>query len=150
MKVVTTRFGELDIDERQVIDFPLGILGFPEFKRWILLQASPESVFFWLQSADAADLAFILVQPHLFFKDYRVRAQDEELKVIGLDDADAGEVFVICNRVGDTVTVNLQGPLVFNAATRQARQVVLCDRHLTTRHELCKLGTEARLTAAAV
>ncbi|HOI54775.1 MAG TPA: flagellar assembly protein FliW [Phycisphaerae bacterium] len=150
MKVVTTRFGELDIDDRQVIDFPLGILGFPEFKRWILLQASPESVFFWLQSADAPDLAFILVQPHLFFKDYRVRAQDEELKAIGLDDSDAGEVFVICNRVSDAVTVNLQGPLVFNAATRRARQVVLCDRHLTTRHELCKLGKEACLTAAAV
>ncbi|HNR95967.1 MAG TPA: flagellar assembly protein FliW [Anaerolineae bacterium] len=67
-----------------------------------------------------------------------------------MDDADDGEVFVICNHVGNAITVNLQGPLIFNARTRQARQVVLCDRHLTTRHELCKLGPEARVTAAAV
>ncbi|MBN2582945.1 MAG: flagellar assembly protein FliW [Planctomycetes bacterium] len=150
MKVRTTRFDELEIDDRQVIDFPLGILGFPEFRRWILLQASAESVFFWLQSGDAPDLAFIVVQPQLFFKDYQVRAQAEELRVIDLDDAGDGEVFVICNHVGNAITVNLQGPLIFNARTRQARQVVLCDRHLTTRHELCKLGPEARVTAAAV
>ncbi len=146
MKIRTTRFDDLEISDDQVIDFPLGLLGFPEFHRWILLQASPQSMFFWLQSADVADLAFILVQPQLFFSDYQVRAQTEELRVISLDNALDGEVFVICNRVGDVITANLQGPLIFNARTKQARQIVLCDRHLTTRHEVCTI----RVTAAAV
>jgi len=140
MKVQTTRFGELDVAADRVIDFPLGILGFPEFKRWILLQASPHSPFFWLQSLDAADLAFILVQPHLCFRDYQVRVQAEELKVVSLDDVADAEVFVICNRTGDRITANLQGPLIFNARSRQARQMVLCDRHLTTRHDVCTVG----------
>jgi len=140
MKVRTTRFGELQIDEDRIIEFPLGILGFPEFRRWILLQASPESPFFWLQSIEAPDLAFILTQPQLFFSDYQVRVQAEELRPIALQNPGDGEVFVICNKVGDRITANLQGPLVFNARTRQARQVVLCDRHLTTRHEICVLS----------
>jgi flagellar assembly factor FliW len=141
MKVATTRFGELDIDASRQIEFPLGLLGFPDFRRWILLQAGPESVFFWLQSLDAPELAFILVQPYQFFGDYQVRIQAEELRPIALDDLADGEVFVICNRVGERITANLQGPLVFNARSRQARQVVLCDRHLNTRHELCVLNS---------
>lgn len=141
MKVLTSRFGELEISDDRVIEFPLGVLGFPEFKRWILLQASPQSVFFWLQAVDDPDLAFILTQPQTFFSDYQVRVQAEELHSISLEDANDGEVFVICNRVGDHVTVNLQGPLVFSARTKQARQVVLCDRHLTTRHPICALRT---------
>lgn len=140
MKIRTSRFGELEIDEGRVIDFPLGLLGFPEFRRWVLLQAGPESPFFWLQSAEDPALAFILTQPHLFFTDYQVRVQAEELRPVALDSAADGEVFVICNKVGERITANLQGPLVFNARTRQARQVVLCDRHLTTRHEICALS----------
>jgi flagellar assembly factor FliW len=139
MKVVTSRFGELDIGDDRVIEFPLGILGFADYKRWILLQASPQSAFFWLQSVDDANLAFILAQPQTFFNDYQVRIQAEELHSIALEDAADGEVFVICNKVGDHVTVNLQGPLVFNARTKQARQVVLSDRRLTTRHQICAL-----------
>ena len=140
MKVQTTRFGELTVAADRVIEFPLGVLGFPEFRRWILLQASPHSPFFWLQSLDATDLAFILVQPHLCFRDYQVRVQVEELKVVSLDDVADAEVFVICNRAGDRITANLQGPLIFNARSRQARQMVLCDRHLTTHHEICTVG----------
>ena len=136
MNVRTSRFGELEIPGDRVIEFPLGILGFPESKRWILLQAAPHSVFFWLQAVDDPDLAFIVTQPQTFFSDYQVRVQAEELKSIAMEDAADGEVFVICNRVDDRITVNLQGPLIFNARTRQARQVVLCDRHLTTRHEI--------------
>lgn len=139
MKVETSRFGSLDIEQDRVIEFPLGVLGFPEYRRWMLLQASHESAFFWLQSIDDPDLAFILVQPQVFFGDYQVRVQTEELRVVQLDDIRNGEVFVICNRVGSRVTANLQGPLIFNAHTKQARQVVLCDRHLTTRHDVCTL-----------
>jgi flagellar assembly factor FliW len=137
MNVTTSRFGTLEIDAQKVIDFPLGILGFTEHGRWILLQADQRSCFFWLQSLDDADLAFILVQPQTFFPKYQVRVQAEELRPIGLDKPEDGEVFAICNRVGNAITANLQGPLVFNARSRQARQVVLCDRQYHTRHELC-------------
>ena len=137
MKVQTSRFGELEVSGDRIIEFPLGVLGFADVRRWILLQASPQSAFFWLQAVDEPDLAFIVTQPQAFFADYQVRVQAEELRTIALDDASDGEVFVICNLAGDRITVNLQGPLVFNARTRQARQVVLCDRHLTTRHEIC-------------
>jgi flagellar assembly factor FliW len=149
MKVRTTRFGELEVARERVIEFPLGLLGFPEFKRWVLLQASPQSAFFWLQSADTPDLAFILVQPQLFFGDYQVRVQSEELRAIALASATDGEVFVICNRDADHITANLQGPLVFNARTRQARQVVLCDRQLTTRHEVVVPRREPELVGQA-
>lgn len=140
MKIETSRFGALEIGQDRVIEFPIGILGFPGCRRWILLQASQESAFFWLQSIDDPDLAFILVQPQVFFGDYQVRVQTEELRIVQLDDISNAEVFVICNRVGDRVTANLQGPLIFNARTKQARQVVLCDRHLTARHDVCTLG----------
>jgi hypothetical protein len=52
-------------------------------------------------------------------------------------------VFVIVNKVDDLLTGNLQGPLVVNVETRQARQLVLSDRRYSTRHPLMRVPAQA-------
>ena len=54
MIVNTSRFGQVRIDEDRIIRFPQGILGFPRYKRYTLIQPGQDSTFYWLQSVDVS------------------------------------------------------------------------------------------------
>lgn len=140
MKIQTSRFGELEVNEERFIHFRKGILGFPEQTRYALIQTGRDSGFYWLQAVDRAELAFVVCDPRLFVADYRISVKAEELAQVGLEDVESAQVFVIVNKVGRTLTGNLQGPLVINVQTRQGKQLVLSDRRYTTRHQLMELS----------
>jgi flagellar assembly factor FliW len=138
MKMRTTRFGEIDVPEDEVLVFPEGLLGFPALHRYLLLPNPKGGPFLWLQSLEDAGIAFVVVDPADFFPDYKVGVRPEDVEPIRLSDAAQGRVVVILTVPGDPreITANLQGPLVLNVKERLGRQVVLGDPGLTTRHKL--------------
>ena len=77
MEIETSRFGVMSVDDQRIINFPHGLLGFPEHKRYALIQTGRESCFFWLQSVEDAGLAFVVTDPNVFFRDYDVPLRDE-------------------------------------------------------------------------
>jgi flagellar assembly factor FliW len=139
MKVKTTRFGEIETEFDRVIKFPKGILGFPEYQDFVLLQTNNEGNFFWLQSTENPALAFVVSDPLLFMPDYNVPVKAEEFGMIDLQKIEDAQVFIIVNKVDQTLTGNLQGPLVINAITRQGLQLVLSEKKYSTRHSLVNL-----------
>lgn len=143
MIIETSRFGPLEVDEQRLISFPRGILGFPDQQRYALIQTSENSCFYWLQAVDRSDLAFVVCDPRLFVPDYCVPVKLDELSQIHLADPSAAQVFIIVNKVDTLLTGNLQGPLVVNVETREARQLVLSDRRYSTRHPLMNLAPRA-------
>jgi len=145
MIIETSRFGPLEVDESRLIRFPKGILGFPDEQAYALIQTAEESVFYWLQAVDRPSLAFVVCDPRLFVPDYVAPVKLDDLSQIGLTDPSAAQVFIIVNKVDNLLTGNLQGPLVVNVETREAKQLVLSDRRYSTRHPLMSLGarTEA-------
>lgn len=147
MIIQTSRFGSVEVDEGRLIHFPRGILGFPNDRDYALIQTGYESSFYWLQSVTRAELAFVVCDPRLFVPDYQVPDKPEEFAQIGLTDPSDAQVFVICNKVDDVLTGNLQGPLVVNVRTRQALQLVLSDRRYTTRYPLMTLSGVRRPAA---
>jgi flagellar assembly factor FliW len=147
MLIDTTRFGTVEIDETRVIRFVDGPLGFPNHKRFALIQTSPDPVFFWLQSVDDAALAFVVCDPLAFVPDYTAPVREDDLRSLGMKDVSDCQVLVIVNRVGQELTGNLLGPLVIGASSLLARQLVLSDRRYTTRH---KFMTVSREQSAAV
>ncbi|MFZ3371710.1 MAG: flagellar assembly protein FliW, partial [Desulfitobacteriaceae bacterium] len=60
MKIESTRFGELEVAEEQLINFPHGIPGFPDEKTFVYLLHGTESPFSFLQSTTEANLTFLL------------------------------------------------------------------------------------------
>ena len=56
MLIETTRFGRIEVDGDKLITFKGGILGFPDLKKYALIQTSPDPVFFWLQSVESPSL----------------------------------------------------------------------------------------------
>jgi len=139
MKIKTSRFGELEVDESRLLQFSKGILGFPEQHRYALIQTGRDSGFYWLQAADRPDLAFVVCDPRLFVADYRIPVKAEELAQLGMAEVSEAQIFVIVNKVDKMLTGNMQGPLVVNVQTRQGVQLVLSDRRHTTRHPLMEL-----------
>lgn len=138
MKIPTTRFGEIDVPEGEVYTFPEGLLGFSEARSFVLLENPAGGPFRWLQSGESSSLAFVVLDPLLFFPDYRVGIRAEDLAALGLDDPSHGVVVVILTvpRELKQTTANLQGPVVLNPAGRRGRQLVLSDPAYTTRHRL--------------
>ena len=149
MEIASTRFGRLEVDAERIITFPKGLLGFPEYTRFALIQTGDENYFFWLQSVDDAALAFVVTDPTIFFKDYTFALKDETQQDLALTDSAYAQVFVICNKVDDWLTGNLQGPLVVNAQNRIGQQIVLNDKKWTTRQPLLRLSAEVALAKSA-
>jgi flagellar assembly factor FliW len=149
MEIATTRFGRLDVEDERIITFPRGLLGFPSHTRFALIQTGDENYFFWLQCVDEPQLAFVVTDPSIFFKDYEVPIKDETQAEIALSDPSYAQVFVICNKVEDWLTGNLLGPIVVNAQNRMAQQVVLTDKKWTTRQPLMRLAAQVPLAKSA-
>jgi flagellar assembly factor FliW len=149
MEIESTRFGRLSVDDERVINFPKGLLGFPDHTRFALIQTGEENYFFWLQSVDEPNLAFVVTDPSIFFKDYEVPIREETQTELQLADINHAQVFVICNKVDEWLTGNLLGPIVVNAANRTGQQVVLTEKKWTTRQPLLKLQAEVPLAKSA-
>ena len=139
MIVETSRFGQIEVDDRLAIRFPAGILGFPKLTEYVLIQPEEESYFYWLHATEDPSLAFIVTDPSYFVPTYRVPLRSEQMQDLALNSLDEAQVFVIVNKRDDVLTGNLQGPLVINVATRTGTQLVLSDRRYSTRVPLIEL-----------
>lgn len=144
MEVKTTRFGVVDVDAARVLTFPEGILGFPDCRQFVLLQTNEEGSFFWLQSVERAEIAFVVCDPLLFVPDYQVPVKAEEFETIELKSMNDAQVMIIVNKVDRMLTGNLQGPLVINARNRHGRQLVLSEKKYSTRHPLIALNAQSQ------
>ncbi|MEM7625098.1 MAG: flagellar assembly protein FliW [Planctomycetota bacterium] len=147
MKIQTTRFGEVEVEDTRVIDFPKGLLGFSKYRRYVLIESGDstrpheDSTFWWLQSVDLPELAFVVTDPTLFVSTYKVPIHAEQMQALGLNSIDDAQVFVIVNKRDQVLTGNLQGPLVVNVGSRCGEQLVLSDRRFTTRVPLMDVRT---------
>jgi flagellar assembly factor FliW len=148
MKLETTRFGDVEIEQDRVITFPSGLLGFSSYTTFVLLQPDEQGVFFWLQSVETPDLAFVVTDPAMWVADYRANIRKEQMAEMALEDIEAAQVFVIVNKRDDVLSANLQGPLVVNVEKRLAMQLVLADKRWTTRHELLHVGDSSAAATA--
>jgi flagellar assembly factor FliW len=148
MNVQTTRFGMVQVEDDRIINFPSGLLGFSSFKRFVLLQPDDQGVFFWLQSVDSPELAFVVTDPAAWAADYEANIRPDQMEELGLSRLEDAQVFVIVNKRDRTLTANFQGPLVVNAASRSAMQLVLAEKRWTTRHELMHLGEAVQAISA--
>ena len=137
MRVHTRPYGDIDLDERQRISLPWGLLGFEDLRDWVLLDAT-QPPFYWLQSLERPEVAFVLIDPVSFRPDYEPGVDPAELAGLELASAEERLVFVIVTVPADSarMTANLQGPLVINRQSRVGRQLVSADPRWGTRHAI--------------
>ncbi len=140
-KIETTRFGQIEIDEDKVLNFVRGILGFPKDLRYALLPHRKDSPFFWLQSLDSPELAFVVINPSLIVSDYAFELPEDAEKELCIENPEQAEALAIVtfrerkNGESKAMSANLLGPIVINVEKRLARQVVLDPNRYPVRYE---------------
>ncbi|MER3466449.1 MAG: hypothetical protein C4340_04800 [Armatimonadota bacterium] len=137
MNVETLRFGTIEFEEDEVLLFPEGILGFEECKRYVVLQHGECSPFFWLQSLDRPEVAFLVADPAGFEPTYAPEMPPGVAQLLRLDENTPRLVYAILSiphGKPKQMTANLAGPIVVNVAERLACQVVVEDGQWSTKH----------------
>ena len=140
MIVKTGRFGQLTIDDQDVITIPTGVLGFPEYTKFCLVDAADDTLILWLQSLDNPEIAFAVLEPKVFRTDYAVRLSGAELRELKLENVNQSAVFSILTIPSDVtlMTANLKAPIVINLRERIAKQVVLQENEYSIKHLMFK------------
>ncbi len=139
IQLSTSRFGTIEVDNQNIIEFVSPILGFEQFKTFVLLDHAENSPFKWLQSTENEDLAFVVTNPKFFGIPYEFALPDDAVAKLSIQTADDVIVFTIVNIPQSNpalMTANLLAPIVINQNNLQAMQVVLQDTQFNTRTRL--------------
>lgn len=134
MKFASTRFGNLEVSDDSILTFPSGILGFPDWSRYVILDHDTDAPFKWLHCVEESSLAFVIIDPACFHPNYRVELPAEVLAEVKGTETDGLTLAVILTIPSDDpgrITANLRGPLVLNPQTRLCKQMVLSDEYPT-------------------
>jgi len=134
MHVSSTRFGILNVPAEAVLTFPAGLLGFPEWTRYVMLDHDTDAPFKWLHCAEEASLAFVVIDPALVNPNYRVTISSEarfEVEGSETDEMSLAVILTIPSDDPSSVTANLRGPLLMNPRTRLCKQLVLTEDYPT-------------------
>ncbi len=116
LTIDSSRFGTLEIEPEQVIEFPHGLIGLGG-SRYTLLDRNPGSGFLWLHSLEDPELALPVVDPRPFFPDFELEVTGEERERLGGGDPAGAQIYVTVRAAPDPadIVVNLRAPLVVAA-----------------------------------
>lgn len=139
--IASKAFGQVSVSENQIITFPSGLPGFPNFRRYALFNDNLKSPFFCLQCVDNPSLAFLVTEPAALVPDYRPKngVNDlRELHAAGLDDLQILVTLTIPPGRPGEMTANLMSPLLINPAQGLGKQVVIDKPQYSHQHPVLK------------
>lgn len=129
MRFKTLRFGVLDIPDDKIIHMAKPVLGFEELKEFCIVEGGNCEPFLWLQSVEEPSVAFIIVNPVFFCPNYKIEINPKEIEELQVENVKTVEIYAIVSIPSDPrkMSINLQGPILFNTDTRLAKQLILVN-----------------------
>ena len=141
MKIESPSYGSLEVDADKLIEFPAGLPGFEDCKRFTLIEVDSlkAPAIAILQSADQPDVAFSVSIPENLGLHYEFNLTPAEEDLLRAKKAEDIVILLILRRddspsrrpTDSPLKANLMAPLVINAATRRGLQKVIgsigCD-----------------------
>lgn len=127
MQVQTTRFGQIEATQEQVIVFPQGLIGFEACRHWLIIPDPQNADVAWLQSLSQAQVALPMVSPRKFAPDYKVVIPGRQLSLLNLRNSDRVYIMTVVSKSGKTLTANLRSPVIINLTKCLACQVITTD-----------------------
>ena len=151
MKIKTSRFGEVEYKQEDVLFFPRGIPAFENMHEWILA-GNEDSAIKWLQSVNDGDLALPVTSPDAIQPDYNARIPEDELKMVGsVNPADLALLIVVSIPPAApwNMTANLRAPILINLKTHKAVQVIALNEEYPIRHIIFPEDVREKMKASA-
>ena len=141
MKIQTRQFGEVEIVPEKIITMPLGIPGFRDKKRYVVLQREETIPFFLFQCVDDPNLAFVVLDPVKVNPGYTITEADFDKTVQWEFEKEEISCFVIVtipNGAPEKMTANFLAPLVINNDRKQGLQLILQNSSYSHKQPLIK------------
>lgn len=137
MIISTSRFGQVELKQEDVLTFTEGLLGFSDLRQFVLLDDPNDEIFAWLQSCESPAIAFPVLEPELF-SNYNISLTKGDLEALNLKKQEGVRYFSIVTIPDDPtqMTANLKAPIVINIGGKVARQCVLQDNNLAIREPI--------------
>ena len=130
MLAKTKFFGEIELEDDKVLEFPNGIIGFEDYTKFAILydeDEKEESRISWLQSLEEPMVALPVIDPLTIVKEYAPVIEDELLAPLGSPD-DTELLFLLALTVPSDmtkVTANMKAPFIINAAAKKGIQLIV-------------------------
>ena len=150
-RFMSAYFGRLSYETEDVLTFPRGLAGFERNRSWLLLDAQDAGAVKWLQNLDDPDLALPVAASDAVKPDYSARISEDDLELVGALDVEDPEdlALLVLLTIPQTapwdVTANLRAPILVNAGTRQALQVIALDENYPVRHPVLSAAARAEM-----
>ncbi len=143
LTVRTAAFGAIEVPEEKILCFDEGVPGFPQLRRFAMLEFEDVKPFSYLQSLDDPPIALLVVNPFLIHPSYRFELGETDARSLQAQKLDDVSVFVVATIPENTsdATINLMAPVLINEKSRRGRQVILLDSHYAVRHPLFAANT---------
>ena len=124
-RMQSTEPRDLGVTAECLIQMPLGLLGFEQFKSFALVTNPEEEPFLWLQVVEEPKLAFLVMSPFVVIPNYQPEISEEDAGSLGLQNQEEPLIFnIVTMRGAQQATVNLKGPIVLNRRTLVAKQII--------------------------
>ncbi|MCB0368084.1 MAG: flagellar assembly protein FliW [Bdellovibrionales bacterium] len=138
MLIQTSRFGQVKLEAEDVLTFPEGLLGFADLRQFVLVDDPSDEIFIWLQSCEAPEIAFPILEPELFEQKYHPTLTKTDNEALKITSADKIRYFSIITIPDDPtqMSANLKAPIIINLTHKMARQCVLQDNSLAIREPI--------------
>ena len=136
MKIDIDRLGlkNVPIDPETLFNFPQGIAGFEDCKRFKIFHEEGKPTVFWLQSIDNLEAIFPIVIPEALDIEYQIELSDADCELIGMQGIEDVVVVVIVYRdeaQSGRIAANARSPVILNLKNRKGMQKVLQNVHPT-------------------
>jgi flagellar assembly factor FliW len=135
LKFESTRFGQLEVAPESIIELEHGIIGFPRFKKFVMLDY--KEPFSWLHSVEESSLAFVVVDGASFGAVYDASiAFSEPSCDFRADDEYAILLVVTFRSPREESSVNTKAPIFVNVRNRKGVQAIYDSPQYSTRWPL--------------
>jgi flagellar assembly factor FliW len=122
--------GNARVEASDLRIFEEGLIGFPELKRFALLELPGSEPFQLLCSADDASFALVVVDPCALVPDYVLELTPEDLAPLQTTDPEGVQIVVpvVLPGEGRGLSLNLKGPILL-AGARGVQRVSVNEQH---------------------
>lgn len=125
MNLLTRDFGEVEIQDEDILTFRQPIYGFEYLSKFVLLSNPNISEHFvWLQSAEEQDICFILASPQVIEGGYEPEIPHAVQQALGEGEYSLWLIVVVAERFEES-TANLKSPIIINLEGKCAAQAIL-------------------------
>jgi flagellar assembly factor FliW len=140
-QVATKYFGTMPYDEEAIFEFPIGLPGFGDERRFVFIERHEHAPLIFLQSLRLAGLCFLAVPLQIVDPHYGLAVSPEDLVALELDPerqpplgSEILALALISQQDGFSATANLMAPIVVNLRTRRAIQAIRRDSLYSHQH----------------